>query len=79
MEKRKLGHSSLEFAPIALGGNVFSWTIGKDISQSFWMPLSIRALRSWIPLSATRGGFPATRGRFGNADRQLAQEEPRQA
>jgi aryl-alcohol dehydrogenase-like predicted oxidoreductase len=33
MEKRKLGHSSLEFAPIALGGNVFSWTIGKDISH----------------------------------------------
>ena len=27
MEKRKLGHSDLEFAPLALGGNVFGWTI----------------------------------------------------
>ncbi len=33
MQKRKLGNSSLEFAPIALGGNVFGWTI--DEQQSF--------------------------------------------
>src|SRR4051812_15725735 len=26
MEKRKLGKSGLEFAPIAFGGNVFGWT-----------------------------------------------------
>ena len=26
MEKRKLGRSGLEFAPLALGGNVFGWT-----------------------------------------------------
>lgn len=29
MEKRKLGHSGIEFAPIALGGVVFGWTIGE--------------------------------------------------
>ena len=33
MQKRKLGNSSIEFAPIALGGNVFGWTI--DEAQSF--------------------------------------------
>jgi aryl-alcohol dehydrogenase-like predicted oxidoreductase len=27
MEKRKLGNSSLEVAPLALGGNVFGWTV----------------------------------------------------
>jgi aryl-alcohol dehydrogenase-like predicted oxidoreductase len=26
MEKRKLGNSGLEFAPLAFGGNVFGWT-----------------------------------------------------
>src|SRR3989337_170524 len=26
MQKRKLGHSDLEIAPLALGGNVFGWT-----------------------------------------------------
>jgi aryl-alcohol dehydrogenase-like predicted oxidoreductase len=33
MEKRKLGKSDLEFAPMALGGNVFGWTI--DETESF--------------------------------------------
>ncbi len=33
MEKRSLGNSSLEVAPIALGGNVFGWTI--DEKKSF--------------------------------------------
>lgn len=33
MELRKLGHSSLEVVPLALGGNVFGWTI--DEQQSF--------------------------------------------
>ena len=27
VEKRKLGRSGLEFAPIAFGGNVFGWTV----------------------------------------------------
>jgi aryl-alcohol dehydrogenase-like predicted oxidoreductase len=27
MEKRKLGNSGLEVAPLALGGNVFGWTV----------------------------------------------------
>ena len=26
MEKRKLGNSGLEFAPLVFGGNVFGWT-----------------------------------------------------
>jgi aryl-alcohol dehydrogenase-like predicted oxidoreductase len=33
VEKRKLGHSSLEFAPIALGGVVFGWTIGEAMTH----------------------------------------------
>jgi aryl-alcohol dehydrogenase-like predicted oxidoreductase len=33
MEKRKLGNSGLEIAPLALGGNVFGWTI--DENKSF--------------------------------------------
>ena len=33
MEKRRLGLSELEFAPLVLGGNVFGWTI--DESTSF--------------------------------------------
>lgn len=32
MEKRKLGKSDLEFAPLALGGNVFGWTIDQAAS-----------------------------------------------
>lgn len=33
MEKRKLGNTSLSFAPLAFGGNVFGWTA--DESRSF--------------------------------------------
>ncbi|HXB43690.1 MAG TPA: aldo/keto reductase [Puia sp.] len=32
MAKRKLGDSDLEFAPLALGGNVFGWTIDETTS-----------------------------------------------
>jgi aryl-alcohol dehydrogenase-like predicted oxidoreductase len=32
MTKRKLGNSELELAPLALGGNVFGWTIDKGTS-----------------------------------------------
>ncbi len=32
MEKRKLGNTDLEFAPLALGGNVFGWTINEATS-----------------------------------------------
>ena len=32
MEKRKLGNSGLEVAPLAFGGNVFGWTIDEQIS-----------------------------------------------
>jgi aryl-alcohol dehydrogenase-like predicted oxidoreductase len=32
MEKRKLGNSGIEVAPIALGGNVFGWTIDEATS-----------------------------------------------
>jgi aryl-alcohol dehydrogenase-like predicted oxidoreductase len=34
MEKRKLGKSGLEFAPIAFGGNVFGWTADEATSHS---------------------------------------------
>src|SRR5580658_2602256 len=34
MEKRKLGKSSLEFAPIAFGGNVFGWTADEATSHT---------------------------------------------
>jgi len=33
MEKRRLGKSSLEIAPIVFGGNVFGWTV--DQSAAF--------------------------------------------
>jgi len=33
MEKRKLGRSGLEFAPLALGGNVFGWTADEATSH----------------------------------------------
>jgi len=33
MEKRKLGKSGLEFAPIAFGGNVFGWTADEATSH----------------------------------------------
>ncbi|MBS1947132.1 MAG: aldo/keto reductase [Bacteroidetes bacterium] len=32
MQKRKLGNTNLEFAPLALGGNVFGWTIDEPDS-----------------------------------------------
>ena len=32
MEKRKLGKSGIEFAPIAFGGNVFGWTADEKAS-----------------------------------------------
>ncbi len=34
MEKRKLGHSPLEVAPLAFGGNVFGWTADEATSFS---------------------------------------------
>ena len=33
MEKRKLGKSGIEFAPIAFGGNVFGWTADEATSH----------------------------------------------
>ena len=32
MQKRKLGNSGLEIAPLVLGGNVFGWTADKATS-----------------------------------------------
>ena len=32
MEKRKLGNSGFEVAPLALGGNVFGWTADETTS-----------------------------------------------
>jgi hypothetical protein len=33
MEKRKLGRSGLEIAPIVFGGNVFGWSAGEEASS----------------------------------------------
>lgn len=32
MEKRRLGNSGLEVAPLAFGGNVFGWTVDEPTS-----------------------------------------------
>src|SRR5579883_310362 len=32
VKKRKLGNTGLEVAPLALGGNVFGWTINEETS-----------------------------------------------
>ncbi len=32
MEKRKLGHTGFEVAPLAFGGNVFGWTVDEATS-----------------------------------------------
>src|SRR5215211_9390447 len=32
MQKRRIGNSELEIAPLALGGNVFGWTADEDTS-----------------------------------------------
>jgi aryl-alcohol dehydrogenase-like predicted oxidoreductase len=32
MNKRKLGRSGLEIAPLAFGGNVFGWTVDEATS-----------------------------------------------
>jgi hypothetical protein len=32
MQKRKLGNSELEAAPLAFGGNVFGWTLNEAAS-----------------------------------------------
>ena len=34
MEKRKLGRTGIEVAPLALGGNVFGWTADEKTSLS---------------------------------------------
>src|SRR5690606_6191344 len=46
MERRTLGNSGLEIAPLIFGGNVFGWTL--DEAQSFGM------LDAWLD-----GGFTA--------------------
>ena len=32
MEKRKLGNSGIEVSPLALGGNVFGWTVDEALA-----------------------------------------------
>ena len=62
MEKRKLGKSGIEFAPIAFGGNVFGWTA--DEATSFTgcsTPSSMPASTSSTPPTSIRAGCPATR------------------
>jgi aryl-alcohol dehydrogenase-like predicted oxidoreductase len=32
MQKRKLGFSNIDIAPLAFGGNVFGWTVDEETS-----------------------------------------------
>ena len=43
MKKRQLGQSSIEVAPLMLGGNVFGWTADEAMSFKIWMLSSPRA------------------------------------
>src|SRR5947209_1466050 len=40
MEKRRLGNTALEVAPLAFGGNVFGWTVDE--------PKSFELLDAWV-------------------------------
>ncbi len=43
MQKRKLGRSGLEIAPLVFGGNVIGWTADEATSFSCSTPSSMRA------------------------------------
>jgi aryl-alcohol dehydrogenase-like predicted oxidoreductase len=58
MNKRKLGNSGLEVAPLALGGNVFGWTVGEDtafhildgfVSAGFNLVDTADVYPKWVP------------------------------
>ena len=58
MNKRRLGRSSLEVSPLALGGNVFGWTVDEGTSFSLldaWVDAGFELIdtadvySSWVP------------------------------
>ena len=63
MEKRKLGNSGLEVAPLALGGNVFGWTVHEPMASQildafvdagFNLIDTANSYPSWVP--GNKGG-----------------------
>ena len=62
MQMRKLGRSSLEIAPLVLGGNVFGWTADEATSFAI-LDAFVGAAASTpsTPPTSIRAGCPATR------------------
>jgi aryl-alcohol dehydrogenase-like predicted oxidoreductase len=67
VEKRKLGNSGLEIAPLVFGGNVFGWTVKDDVGSQlldqsvdggFNMIDTADVYSNWIP--GNRGGESET-------------------
>lgn len=63
MEKRKLGNSGLEVAPLALGGNVFGWTVHEPMASKIFDAFvgaglnlidTANSYPSWVP--GNKGG-----------------------
>jgi aryl-alcohol dehydrogenase-like predicted oxidoreductase len=63
MEKRRLGSSAIEVAPLAFGGNVFGWTADEQMSfrlldaftaAGFNLIDTADAYSKWVP--GNRGG-----------------------
>jgi len=79
MEKRKLGKSSIEFAPIAFGGNVFGWTADEATSHRL-LDAFVDAGFSFIDTARRLFALGAGHKAASRGDhRQLAEEEPGQA
>ena len=80
MEKRKLGRSGLEFAPIAFGGNVFGWTADEATSHKL-LDAFVDAGFSFVDTADVYSRWaPGNKGgEIRNRDRQLAQEGRREA
>ena len=80
MEKRKLGKTDLEFAPIAFGGNVFGWTADEATSHKL-LDAFVDAGFSFVDTADVYSRWaPGHKGgESGGGDRRLAEEESEQA
>ena len=60
MQKRKLGNSGLEIAPLVLGGNVFGWTADQTTSSKLlaFVDAGLNAIDSAVSI---RTGCPVTK------------------
>ena len=76
MEKRKLGRSGLDIAPVVFGGNVFGWSVDQARANALldrFVDLGFNAIDTansyprWVPNSSRR--------RIGNHHRQMAEDE----